>query len=809
MMMVWLIPFAGILASAGIALALRWPMVAVCLFLAITLSNTPAILVHEHGLPSIGTLLVPALAALLLLRSIMGLDRPAMALALAPFLGVLLLATVFRIPWEPDTDTAAFIASELAKNLVIVLVLVGFLTTTDRIVWATRAVTATIGAIAALSVLQYATGRFDLNFLGYANAAYLHIEGPLQGWRLTGPLPDPNFYAQLLVMFLPLPFALAFIERSWSMRLLALLAGSGIIVAIALTYSRGALLGVAVVALAALLMSRNRALLLPGLVIGIMVVVLAGPDAAVDRALSGIETGRLLLGDANIAGDPAVIQRVSVMRAALRMFVENPLFGVGPGHFSHAYADYSLRFGLDMAAPPAAHSLYLEIAAEQGVLGLSLFAALILTALGLAGRSLWRMQRAGGLLRETVLLRAMALGLLGYLATAAFLHDAFPRFFWVLMALLIATWAASAAALSKRTSHSGSSEMREHSQATTDTEKTGPFAEAKTLALQAVTTRKFPILLAAVLLGGLTAFQTMQAPTQYTSDAKLIYRFGREYFPVTPTEVRRNWGENIIVSLDNALATELHLLASHDVAKRTLEQLNMPLLKLGSGRSAVGMTEAERVEAFAKLLDVRRIQGATMLGVRITYTDPRMVDRMLETFIEAYLDRRDALFHADAESYFAGQLEALKAKDEAAQSELMRLRFERSEVEAQANLTDWSPDQPVAQPDVDMAQITRQLAWIDGLIDQQEKRSEVFRTRLVELESEKQDWEMSRAYSQQVMPPVEIADRTPVVAVPDTTQAVARVISSAVMGAVLAWAAAFALLWMQRNKGGAGKRRST
>ncbi len=799
MTLVTLITLSGMSAVLAVLLALRWPMLAVCLFLVMTLTNTPAILVHEHGLPSIGTLLVPTLAALLAIRTLLHREQPDTAFRLAPLMGLLFIVIALRIPWADHAGTAVSVASELGKNLVIFLVLVGFLTTPERTLLAARTVSLTIGGLAALSVFQYASGRFDLNFFGYANASYLHIEGETHGWRLTGPLPDANFYAQLLLAALPIPIALIFSEQRWALRAVAALCAMAILITIVLTNSRGALLGLVIVAFAALVLSRRRAFLLPGLVIGLALVSLVGPVATFERAFAGIETARVLLGDADITGDPAVIQRVSVMRAALRMFADNPLLGVGPGQFATNYEVYSLRYALDMTAPPAAHSLYLEIAAEQGLVGLILFAGFMLSALVLAGRTLRRLQRDHAS-HDTYLLRAMMLGVIGYLATALFLHDAYPRFFWVLMALFIATLGATTAAFAKRPPLSRSSDMREQSPEKAVSATISPPRTFQTAATHALRTSKFPILMGALAFGALTAFQTAQIPAQYSTDSKLMYRFGREYFPITPTEVRRNWGENIIISLDNALATELQLLSSHEVAKMTVDKLGNPSLSLGSAPPAVAMTEAERIAAFSNLLDIRRVQGTTMLGVRLTHPDPKLADQFLQTFLDVYMQRRDMLFHADAAGYFASQQEVLKTKDAAVQAELSRLRDDRSEIEAKADVTEWAPGLPPKQSSVDMAQITSQLLWLDGLIDQQEKRSEVFRTRLIALEAEQQDWEMSRAYNQMVGPTVEIADRTPAAKISTSTRSIAQILSAAIAGAVLVWGVATAFLWFGRAK---------
>ncbi|MFN4128625.1 MAG: O-antigen ligase family protein [Paracoccaceae bacterium] len=787
-------------AFSGVALmvALRRPMLAVCAFLVVTLTNTPAILVHEHGFLSISTLLVPALAALLVIRTLTQRESPDLARLLGPFAGVLFLATALHLPWVESTQATASVVEELGKNLVIFLILVGFLTSHVRVHLAVRAVVAAIGSLALLSAFQAATGRYDLNFLGYANAAYLHIQGETQGWRLTGPLPDANFFAQLLLPALPLSVALIFVERHWAVRALTALFAIAILLAIVLTYSRGAMLALFVMALAALVLSRKGALVVPCVMIAAALMALFGPVATFERVFSGLETAKLLFQDSNINGDPAVIQRVSVMRAAARMFMENPILGIGPGQFSTLYPDYALRYALDMDAPAAAHNLFLEIAAEQGLVGLGLFVVFVLGPIALVARAVLRHGNVLPL-RGFYLLRAILLGIIGYLAASLFLHDAYPRFFWVFMALLIATWGVTTAASVNAPPLSRSSSMPDNPLEPTESDQNRPFASGQTTALHALRQARVPIILGAIALGGLSAFQVAQTPTRYSTDAKLLYRFGREYFPITPTEVRRNWGENITVSLDNALATELHLLASHEVAAMTLKALEDPASALGLPPTA--QTEIERTKALATMVNISRVQGTIMLGVRLTHTDPDVAERLLDTFIDAYLQRRDTLFHSDARAYYDSQTNALKAKDAATQDEIKRLGFERSEYESGADVTAWTPGAPRTLAAVDFSQIERQLLWIDGLIDQQQKLSNVYRTRLLDLERERQDWEMSRDYSRTVMPPVEIADRSPAAAVSTSARSIAQVVSAAIGGGLLVWLLASILHFWRRSRG--------
>jgi hypothetical protein len=60
-------------------------------------------------------------------------------------------------------------------------------------------------ALATLSILQFLTESFNTTFGGFAQSAVQNICAQTDDVRISGPISDPNFYAQLLVMLVPSP----------------------------------------------------------------------------------------------------------------------------------------------------------------------------------------------------------------------------------------------------------------------------------------------------------------------------------------------------------------------------------------------------------------------------------------------------------------------------------------------------------------------------------------------------------------------------------------------------------------------------
>ena len=85
-------------------------------------------------------------------------------------------------------------------------------------------------------------------------------------------------------------------------------------------------------------------------------------------------------GQAGIVTDESFRGRLSENLAAIQMFQDHPIFGVGLNNFQLEYQEYSRRIGLDPRRElrsPA--SLYLEILSEQGLFGIAIFGYLIFT----------------------------------------------------------------------------------------------------------------------------------------------------------------------------------------------------------------------------------------------------------------------------------------------------------------------------------------------------------------------------------------------------------------------------------------------
>lgn len=247
------------------------------------------------------------------------------------------------------------------------------------------------------AIFQYLTG--DLSRVGF-----ISVGGEVE-YRVASVFPHPNQLAGFLVVFVPLALALrsAFSEP-WLRAACALLvaaAAFGVLV----TYSRGAL--VALAALPLLYLSRPRAW--PLIAGAAVAVVLLAPGALGDRVANAGQLDR-----------PEIASRVDFWDAALTMFGQRPILGIGLDNFGSSYIELeqpgrSFVGGGSLAPPETAHSLYLNTLAEQGLIG----------AMALAILAISLMSTSSSLRKsEDVRARAMGQALAG-MGLVLLVHNAF------------------------------------------------------------------------------------------------------------------------------------------------------------------------------------------------------------------------------------------------------------------------------------------------------------------------------------------------------------------------------------------------
>jgi putative inorganic carbon (hco3(-)) transporter len=435
-----------------IAAALMGPLLAVvarpegatlCFVLAAYI-NLPVLLSKATGIyllnsASVLLLLVP-LAAYVLVRRDVLVITPALGLLVA-YLAALVISALAAGASETSAQTVTNFATE---GLLLYVLVTNAIRTTGMVravLWALLAAGAIMGAVSVFQELTH-TYRTTLGGLGQVNRLDAGVAGIDDARpRLAGPVGEKNRYAQVLLVLLPFAAWAARYEARRALRLAAIVSGALALGGIVLTFSRGGFVAlvVLVVAMVAAGLVRLRHVLAVTLAFAALVMIAMPDYVARLQTLSQADAAASQDGGA----DGALRGRATENLAALHAFGDHPVLGVGPGEFfareSTQYANaLDLRF-LDTRR--RAHSLYLEMAADTGLLGLLLFLAIVTTTMV----ALWRLARfweARWRYDHSALARALVLALVAYLTSGLFLQLAYQRYFWLLVAVAnAAIWA--------------------------------------------------------------------------------------------------------------------------------------------------------------------------------------------------------------------------------------------------------------------------------------------------------------------------------------------------------------------------------
>lgn len=246
-------------------------------------------------------------------------------------------------------DSAWIKWQEFAKVMVMVFVTLVLGNSRERLHWLVWMIVASLGFYGAKG------GVFTL-----ARGGANHVLGPPGSF-----IADNNALALALCMTLPL---MRYLQLHSSRKSVRVGLGLGMLltgIAILGTYSRGGLIGLAIVAGALFLKSRGRV----AVVLVIVVVGLAGahfmPAQWTDRM------GTLRNAQQTDSGET----RIQSWQFSTSVALHRPWLGGGFNVYQSTPAWE--RYGPEGAVPRAVHSIYFRVLGEQGFLGLALFAALL------------------------------------------------------------------------------------------------------------------------------------------------------------------------------------------------------------------------------------------------------------------------------------------------------------------------------------------------------------------------------------------------------------------------------------------------
>jgi putative inorganic carbon (HCO3(-)) transporter len=429
---------AGITGLVMVMLLFRNPEWALLVLVFTTYTMLTDVLVNTHGLPSLTKPLIALLYMLLLARWFLRGEPPAGGgKALLVSSGYIIFASLSFL-YAVYIDSTAENIAELVKNVAILILITLYLKHGDTLRRVTYSILVGGLFLGTISTIQYLTGTFSNGYWGFGLARIQDIVGEMSSYRIGGPIGDPNFYGQLLLF--PVSLAVDRMrydeDRFW--RLIAACTLAVTLLSIAFTFSRGTFLGAGIVLILMLVKDPPRPVITGTILALAAIALLVLMPQYLGRMYTLIETAFHISNESSNFQDDAIEGRLGEMRVALGIFLDHPLLGVGIGNYEHYFQHYSLLLDLPQRGTDrAAHSLYLEICAERGLLGLSVYLAMIWYIFSRVLKSAKRL-RAAGLTSYEHMVLSYGYSLLGYLITGVFLHELL-RFVWVIMGICLST----------------------------------------------------------------------------------------------------------------------------------------------------------------------------------------------------------------------------------------------------------------------------------------------------------------------------------------------------------------------------------
>ena len=361
-----------------------------------------------------------AFFALLILTVIVQTGKGKVRLArqsrlLLGFLGLM----VFTLPLA----TNWFYASQFAY--AVVLILVGYFAIT-QILQNERDLRTFLGWLVGIHIYLAIKG-----ILGYTEREFTE-----SGYKSTGVvggsfLGDENDVALALIVVLPLAIYLFRRARALPSRIFWGVGALAILFTIVFTFSRGGFVGLGAMVLYWVGVSRNRGKAIGALALAAILVIVVAPPQYWARIVTITQPDE---GTAQL--------RQYYWAADRRMFFDSPLWGVGGNNSGVLMPEYALDFPPEKRPTQwgkASHSLYFQLLAEFGLLGVFLIGTVLVS-------NFWDLRQISALGRNArcststaQLAECLRASWVGFLVPAAFLSVlGYPHLFYLTALTVVA-----------------------------------------------------------------------------------------------------------------------------------------------------------------------------------------------------------------------------------------------------------------------------------------------------------------------------------------------------------------------------------
>ena len=278
----------------------------------ITYTRFSDVVVQVHNAPSVAKSFIAVLIIAIFIRWALFNETPTGWQMPAILVGIYGLIGFASLLYAQDLEIVIHTLDNYVKDALITLVVVVILKRAPlfrNVIWSLLAAGTFMGT---LSVFQYITKSFDNIYWGFSVAKYMQITaGSPNDYRIAGPIGDPNFFAQVMVVIVPLALERLLHEKKLSLKILAGWALIASLLTVVFTFSRGGFIALVVSLIIFFIIypPKPRELLVS---IGIGIILLFFmPTTYFDRILSLQNLVPGESGQINLRGDRAIQGRAS------------------------------------------------------------------------------------------------------------------------------------------------------------------------------------------------------------------------------------------------------------------------------------------------------------------------------------------------------------------------------------------------------------------------------------------------------------------------------------------------------------------
>lgn len=265
--------------------------------------------------------------------------------------------------------------------------------------------------------------------------------GPGEQWAGM----DENYTALFMSMSISMAYFMLFATRSTWIRVLVVIGAIAMSMTVVIGLSRGGFLGLLAVGIYCWYRSPKKLAGVAAAIVAVAGFLVFAPSSYWNEMETISDTSE---GTADM--------RLELWRVAIWQYLDHPLMGVGSGNFPWETYDYETEEQVEKfnrtIGGNVTHSLYFELLAEQGTLGVLIFGALIYydtrdlrwvarrtrAARGLQRSGSPRTRDAG---RQLALARQhgrmLTAALLGFFVCSGFVSTLYYSAFWILTALVV------------------------------------------------------------------------------------------------------------------------------------------------------------------------------------------------------------------------------------------------------------------------------------------------------------------------------------------------------------------------------------